>query len=166
MQVTLREAETQLSALGKRAWAGERIVIAQDGEPYLELIPHQRIIHILGSTGGGRDTARRPILGGIAGERADLVIVTNEDPYDDDPQEIIDQVAAGAEEKGKIIGENLLKILDRREAIHRAFEEARENDLVMITGKGGEQFICSKNNEKIPWDDRLVAKEELNNLFG
>ncbi len=132
----------------------------------MELIPHQRIIHILGSTGGGRDTARRPILGGIAGERADLVIVTNEDPYDDDPQEIIDQVAAGAEKKGKIIGENLLKILDRREAIHRAFEEARENDLVMITGKGGEQFICSKNNEKIPWDDRLVAKEELNNLFG
>jgi antitoxin (DNA-binding transcriptional repressor) of toxin-antitoxin stability system len=42
MQVTLREAETQLSVLGKRAWAGERIVIAQDGEPYLELIPHQK----------------------------------------------------------------------------------------------------------------------------
>ena len=132
----------------------------------MELIPHQRIIHVLGSTGGGRDTARRPILGRIAGERADLVIVTNEDPYDDDPQEIIDQVAAGVEEKGKIFGENLLKILDRREAIHRAVEEAREGDLVMITGKGGEQFICAKNNEKIPWDDRLVAKEELGNLVG
>lgn len=132
----------------------------------MELIPHQRIIHVLGSTGGGRDTARRPILGRIAGERADLVIITNEDPYDDDPQEIIDQVAAGAEEKGKVINENLLKIMDRREAIRRAFEEAREGDLVMITGKGGEQFICSKNNEKIPWDDRLVAKEELGNLFG
>ncbi len=131
----------------------------------MELIPHQRIIHVLGSTGGGRDAARRPILGRIAGERADLVIVTNEDPYDDDPQEIIDQVAAGAEEKGKIISENLLKITDRREAIRRAFEEAREGDLVMITGKGGEQFICSKNNEKIPWDDRLVAKEELSNLL-
>ena len=71
-----------------------------------------------------------------------------------------------SEEKGKIISENLLKIIDRREAIRRAFEEAREGDLVMITGKGGEQFICSKNNEKIPWDDRLVAKEELGSLLG
>lgn len=130
----------------------------------IELIPHERIIHILGSTGGGRDVARRPILGKIAGERADFVIVTNEDPYDDDPQEIIDQVAVGALEVSKVLGENLLKILDRREAIRRAFEEARSGDLVLITGKGGEQFICSKNGEKIPWDDRLVAKEELSAL--
>ncbi|MCX6795235.1 MAG: UDP-N-acetylmuramyl-tripeptide synthetase [Candidatus Falkowbacteria bacterium] len=130
----------------------------------MSLIPHQRTINVLGSTGGGRDASRRPILGKIAGERADLVIVTNEDPYDDDPQEIIDQVAAGAESVGKSIGEDLLKILDRREAIRRAFEEARTGDLVLITGKGGEQFICAKNGEKIPWDDRLVAKEELNAL--
>ncbi len=130
----------------------------------MALIPHERIINVLGSTGGGRDTARRPIMGKIAGERADLVLVTNEDPYDDDPQEIIDQVAAGAEAAGKVFGENLLKILDRREAIHRALEEARENDLVLITGKGGEQFICAKNGEKIPWDDRLVAREELGKI--
>lgn len=130
----------------------------------IELIPHQRIIHVLGSTGGGRDSARRPILGKIAGERADLVIITNEDPYDDDPQVIIDDVAAGAEEAGKIVGENLLKIPERRDAIHRALEEARENDLVIITGKGGEQFICVANGEKIPWDDRLVAREELMNV--
>ncbi len=132
----------------------------------MELIPHQRTIHVLGSTGGGRDSARRPILGRLAGEKADLVIVTNEDPYDDDPQEIIDAVATGAEEAGKIIGEDLIKILDRREAIRRAFEEAREEDLVLITGKGGEQFICLKNGEKIPWDDRLVAREELGSLLG
>ncbi|MFZ4648282.1 MAG: Mur ligase family protein [Patescibacteria group bacterium] len=132
----------------------------------MALVIHKRTIHVLGSAGGGRDSARRPILGKIAGSRAELVIVTNEDPYDDDPQEIIDAVASGAEESGKILGENLLKIVDRREAIHRAFEEAREGDLVLITGKGGEQFICSKNGEKIPWDDRLVAREELGFLVG
>jgi UDP-N-acetylmuramoyl-L-alanyl-D-glutamate--2,6-diaminopimelate ligase len=132
----------------------------------MDLVIHQRTIHVLGSTGGGRDILRRPILGQIAGQKADLVIVTNEDPYDDDPQEIIDAVASGAETAGKIFGENLLKILDRREAIRRAFEEARAGDLVLITGKGGEQFICSKNGEKIPWDDRLVAREELVSLGG
>jgi UDP-N-acetylmuramyl tripeptide synthase len=61
-------------------------------------IPHQKIIHILGSCGGGRDKARRPILGRKAAENADIVIVTNEDPYDEEPGEIIEQVANGAKE--------------------------------------------------------------------
>jgi UDP-N-acetylmuramoyl-L-alanyl-D-glutamate--2,6-diaminopimelate ligase len=60
-----------------------------------------KLIHVLGSCGGGRDTARRPIMGEMAGKEAAYVIVTNEDPYDDDPQVIIDQVAAGAERQAK-----------------------------------------------------------------
>src|SRR3989339_550935 len=64
-------------------------------------IPHKKIIHILGSTGGGRDISRRPILGEIAGKNSDIVIITNEDPYDDDPEEIINAVALGAENSGK-----------------------------------------------------------------
>jgi UDP-N-acetylmuramoyl-L-alanyl-D-glutamate--2,6-diaminopimelate ligase len=127
----------------------------------IKVIPHSKIIHILGSTGGGRDKARRPFLGKLAGENANIVIITNEDPYDEDPQTIIDEVAAGAVEAGKKEGENLFKILDRREAIKKALKEARENDIMLITGKGSEQAICAANGEKIPWDDRAVVREFL-----
>lgn len=130
----------------------------------LKYIPHGKIIHVLGSTGGGRDVARRPVLGKLAGMNADYVIVANEDPYDDDPEIIIDQVALGAEHAGKKIGENLFKILDRREAIKKALELATENDIVLITGKGSEQAICIANGEKIPWDDRAVVRGLLNEL--
>ena len=121
-------------------------------------IPHRRTIHVLGSAGGGRDVARRPVLGELAGENADVVIITNEDPYDDDPQEIIDQVAGGALKKGKKIEKNLFMILDRREAIKKAIETAQENDIVLITGKGSEQAICVKDGEKVPWDDRAIVR--------
>jgi UDP-N-acetylmuramoyl-L-alanyl-D-glutamate--2,6-diaminopimelate ligase len=100
----------------------------------------------------------------MAGKMADLVIVTNEDPYDDDPQMIIDNVAQGALEAGKELNKTLLKYLDRRKAIKKALSEAKENDFVLITGKGAEQFICVANEKKIPWDDRVVVKEELQNL--
>lgn len=118
--------------------------------------PHEKIIHLLGSTGGGRDIGRRKILGNIAGANADIVIVTNEDPYNDDPQQIIDDVANGAP--------NAIKILDRREAIAKALSLAQENDLVLLTGKGSEQKMAIKHGY-IPWDDRQVAREELKNLL-
>jgi UDP-N-acetylmuramoyl-L-alanyl-D-glutamate--2,6-diaminopimelate ligase len=123
-----------------------------------------RIIHLLGSTGGGRDTGRRAVLGQIAGRNADIVIVTNEDPYDDDPQEIIHQVADGAVSVGKVIKENLFREPDRRKAIARALSFAKENDLVILTGKGSEQKMAVKGGY-IPWDDRQVAREELKKLL-
>lgn len=125
-------------------------------------IAHSRIIHVLGSTGGGRDKARRPILGKLAGGNADIVIVTNEDPYDEDPMQIIQEVADGAQ--GKKESESLWKILDRREAIRKALSLAQENDVVLITGKGNEQAICIADGKKIPWDDRTVVREELKKL--
>jgi len=133
-------------------------------------LPHNNIIHVLGSAGGGRDVARRPVLGKIAGEQADIVIVTNEDPYDDDPEIIIDQVALGAEKAGKVVdplassGQSLYKILDRREAIRKALNLAGEGDMVLITGKGCEQAMCVANSRMIPWDDRKVIREELRKL--
>lgn len=123
-----------------------------------------RLIHVLGSCGGGRDVARRPILGSLAAEKAAIVVITNEDPYDDDPQQIIDQVAQGALEEGKILGQNLYKILDRREAIKFALNLAKEGDLVLFTGKGCEQAICVENGRKIPWDERVAVREELAKL--
>jgi UDP-N-acetylmuramoyl-L-alanyl-D-glutamate--2,6-diaminopimelate ligase len=131
----------------------------------VEFIPHRKIIHILGSAGGGRDIARRPKLGKIAGEKADYVIATNEDPYDDNPEIIIDQVAVGAEHAGKKLNENLFKISDRREAIKKALTLSEEGDIVLLTGKGCEQAICTINGKKIPWDDREVARKEIRNLF-
>lgn len=130
----------------------------------LKLIPHQRIIHVLGSAGGGRDKTRRSQLGELAGRNADYVIITDEDPYDDDPKIIIDQIAQGALEAGKIFNTNLDKIYDRREAIKKALNLAESNDLVLITGKGSEQFICQANGEKIPWDDRAVTRGLLHEL--
>ena len=130
----------------------------------VKLLPHQKVIQVLGSAGGGRDQARRPVLGQLAGQNADYVIVTNEDPYDQDPQTIIEAVAAGAREKGKILNQNLFTILDRRSAIAKALGLAQPGDLVLITGKGSEQAIVGKNNQKIPWDDRLAVAEELKKL--
>lgn len=128
---------------------------------FLEQYKSARRIHVLGSCGGGRDIARRPVLGKLAADYADIVIVTNEDPYDEDPQEIIDQVAMGALGAGKKEGETLFRILDRREAIRKALSLAKPNNMVVITGKGAEQAMCAANGKKIPWDDRSVVREEL-----
>lgn len=125
------------------------------------LMEKRRIIHVLGSTGGGRDVSRRPILGRLAAEGADIVIVTNEDPYDDDPMAIIEDVARGAEAAGKIRGRDLITILDRRQAIEKAVASAQPGDLVIITGKGAEQAMVVADNKKIPWDDRRVVREAL-----
>lgn len=127
----------------------------------IELIPRRQIIHLLGSTGGGRDKARRSILGRLAAEKADSVIITNEDPYNEDPAAVINQVAAGAEMAGKELNKNLFKILDRREAIKKALTLAEEGDLVLFTGKGAEQAICVANGRKIPWDEREEVKKAI-----
>ncbi|MFO0765086.1 MAG: UDP-N-acetylmuramyl-tripeptide synthetase [Patescibacteria group bacterium] len=122
---------------------------------------HGRVIHVLGSCGGGRDVARRPILGRLAAEHADIVIVTNEDPYDDNPAEIIEHVASGAREAGKKDGENLFVIEDRREAIRFAMKQARPGDAVILTGKGNEAWICGANGSKQAWSEEAVAREAI-----
>lgn len=127
----------------------------------LAVIPRGRTIHVLGSCGGGRDIARRPILGELAAQHADVVIVTNEDPYDDYPQEIIEQVADGARKAGKIDGENLFLVEDRRQAIFQAMAMARPTDLVVMTGKGCEPWICIADGAKIPWDEAGTVREAI-----
>ncbi len=125
----------------------------------IDLIPHNKLIHLLGSTGGGRDKARRPILGALAAKRADIIVVSNEDPYDEDPATIINEVARGAELEGKELGRNLFKVLDRREGIKKSLELAEKDDLVLFTGKGAEQFICLEKGKKIPWNETEIVKE-------
>lgn len=131
----------------------------------VEKIAHKRIIHVFGSAGGGRDAARRPVMGSFVGKRADIAIITNEDPYDEDPRTIISQVAEGAREHERMVeGSNLFCIEDRREAIKKALMLAKEGDLVLITGKANEQWIMGPLGKKLPWDDRKVAREEIYKL--
>jgi len=118
---------------------------------------NSKLICVLGACGGGRDKWKRPVLGEIAAKNCDEIIITNEDPYDENPMEIIEQVAQGAKGKGQ-------KILDRREAIKNSLELAKPNDVVIITGKGCESWICVGGGKKTPWDDRQVVREEFNKL--
>ena len=127
----------------------------------VDLLKPKRVIHVCGSTGGGRDKARRGPIGKLVGEKADIFIVTDEDPYDEDPMEIIKTVSAGAREAGKKLGKDLFEVLDRREAIKKAIEMAKAGDLILITGKGSEQAMCVGHGRMIPWDDRQIARENL-----
>lgn len=122
-----------------------------------------RLISVLSSAGGGRDKWKRPELGQLADEFADIVILTNEDPYDEEPEEIIRQIKAGIQ--NKITGESLFEIIDRQEAIRKAIGLAKAGDIILLTGKGAEQCIMGPGGQRIPWDERRVAKEELKRRF-
>ncbi|MBM3260865.1 UDP-N-acetylmuramyl-tripeptide synthetase [Candidatus Kaiserbacteria bacterium] len=127
-----------------------------------------RKICVLGSTGGGRDTWKRPVMGSIADARCDHVILTNEDPYDEDPRMIIESMAHGMKRAPQII-------MDRREAIATALRLAEEkvrlaqgtNEhwAVLISGKGTDPCICGPDGSKTPWSDAGVAREELHKLL-
>ncbi|MBI2798086.1 UDP-N-acetylmuramyl-tripeptide synthetase [Candidatus Saccharibacteria bacterium] len=124
-----------------------------------------KVIVLLGAEGGGRDEAKRPEMGEIVAKSADYVVVSNVDPYEDDPIKIIEDVAAGAEKAGKKRDKDLFCIEDRREGIRKALKLARKDDLVFITGKGAEQSIVIDGKSQA-WDDRKVVREELEKLKG
>jgi UDP-N-acetylmuramoyl-L-alanyl-D-glutamate--2,6-diaminopimelate ligase len=124
-----------------------------------EAFPSSRKIAVLGSTGGGRDGWKRPVLGKIADEYCSEIIITNEDPYDEDPIKIINEVASGVTSHTPII------IIDRREAIAKAISLANTGDVVLITGKGTDPYIMGPNGSKQVWDDASVAKEELEKVI-
>jgi len=122
-------------------------------KPYVK----NRMIAVLGGT-GDRDKTYRNKGGELADIFADVVIVTNEDPYSEKVEDIIDQVMSGI--KNKKDEETLFRVSDRREAIKKALDMATEGDLVIITGKGCEQFMIF-GDKKIPWDDREVVRNIL-----
>jgi UDP-N-acetylmuramyl-tripeptide synthetase len=130
--------------------------------------PSSKLICVLGSCGGGRDKWKRPKLGEIAAQYCDEIIITNEDPYDENPMEIIKQVAKGAFEEIRVDprsyprkSASIYEILDRRKAINKALDLAKPNDIVVITGKGCEPWMCVAKGRKIPWDDREVVQKAL-----
>jgi UDP-N-acetylmuramoyl-L-alanyl-D-glutamate--2,6-diaminopimelate ligase len=116
-----------------------------------------KLVAVLGGTGGGRDTRKRKIMGELADRYCDEIILTDEDPYDEDPRKIVDDVAAGITSKKPII------IMDRRLAIREAIKHVKSGDFILITGKGTDPYIMGPKGSKIPWSDARIAKEELEN---
>ncbi|MFH1188097.1 MAG: UDP-N-acetylmuramoyl-L-alanyl-D-glutamate--2,6-diaminopimelate ligase [bacterium] len=126
-------------------------------------VENSKIIILLGAEGGGRDRAKRFAMGEVAASMADFVVVSNVDPYDDDPKLILEDIAGAVEKGGKSRDKNLFVVEDRREGIAKVLSLANENDIVLITGKGAEQsmFVGGK---VLAWDDRVVAREEIGKL--
>jgi UDP-N-acetylmuramoyl-L-alanyl-D-glutamate--2,6-diaminopimelate ligase len=122
-----------------------------------------KLIVVFGSA-GERDVQKRPIMGRIAAQKGDFSVITDEDPREEDREKILREIAAGAEATGKREGIDFLCIADRREAITAAFEHAQPGDTVLLAGKGHEQCIIM-GREKVPWDDRRVAHEQLKTVL-
>ena len=117
------------------------------------------LIAVFGSA-GERDTAKRPMMGRIAGERCRLVVVTDEDPRREDREAILEEIALGAEDAGRRRDVDLLLIADRPAAIAAAFERARPGDVVLLAGKGHEASIIGPAGP-VPYDERQAALEAL-----
>jgi UDP-N-acetylmuramoyl-L-alanyl-D-glutamate--2,6-diaminopimelate ligase len=124
---------------------------------------HQgRLIVVTGSA-GERDPSKRPLQGEVCADLADLAIFSNEDPRNEDPAKILEDIADGARRRGGIEDKTFLKIVDRREAIRRAFAEAGPGDLVLLAGKGHERSIII-GYDHTPWDEATVARDLLREL--
>lgn len=134
-----------------------------------------RKICVLGNTGGGRDKWKREEMGKIADKYCDRIILTNEDPYDEDPAKIVEDIKKGIGKKPVEI------IMDRRKAINKSLRLAltqikelaskpqsqirTERVAVLITGKGTDPYIMGPHGTKQEWDDATVAREELKKVF-
>jgi UDP-N-acetylmuramoyl-L-alanyl-D-glutamate--2,6-diaminopimelate ligase len=117
-----------------------------------------KLIAVFGA-GGDRDRDKRPKMGRAGAALSDLAIVTSDNPRSEDPDEIVAEIVAGAEERASVEIEP-----DRRAAIAFALGSARPGDTVVIAGKGHEQGQEFENGRKVPFDDAEVAREELRKL--
>ena len=123
---------------------------------------HGRIIAVFGSSGGGRDKWKRPELGTIAARTADHIILTADDPYEEDIEEICAAIHKGIDAEafhGKVE-----VISNRHEAIRTALGMARWNDIVLLLGKGTEQTLMI-GNEQVPWNEEGLVIEEIRNIL-
>ena len=122
---------------------------------------NSKLVCVFGAAGGGRDKWKRPKLGKIAGEFCKAVILTSDDPDDEDPTQIVSEIRSGMTSDQLRTTET---ILDRREAIREALRAAKPGDTVIITGMGAQPWFVAYGGKKIPWDERAVVREELTKL--
>lgn len=113
-----------------------------------------RVITVFGC-GGDRDRTKRPKMARAASERSDITVVTSDNPRTEDPQSILDEVLTGI-----VAGRESVDIIDRCEAITHAVKLARPGDVVVIAGKGHENYQII-GRTKYPMDDRVMAREAL-----
>lgn len=112
----------------------------------------QRLIVVCGC-GGDRDRTKRPVMGGMAAKRADVAIFTSDNPRTEDPEQILREMEEGVES-----GDKYLKIVDRHEAIKTAVMLAEPRDIILLAGKGHEDYQIV-GTEKLPFNDKEVVKE-------
>jgi UDP-N-acetylmuramoyl-L-alanyl-D-glutamate--2,6-diaminopimelate ligase len=120
-----------------------------------ELNPKGRVISLFGC-GGNKDRTKRPVMGEVSGKLSDLTILTNDNPRQEDPLKIISDIVVGLQ---KTSGKYLIEP-DREKAIGMAVDEAREGDIVLLAGKGHENYQVFADRTA-PWDDREIAKKAL-----
>ena len=130
-------------------------------EKVYQVFQGARKIAVLGGTGGGRDRWKRKEMGKLAARYCEYVILTNEDPYDENPMQIIEDVKEGVVELEK----TPTIIVDRRAAIRDAIMHASTGDVILITGKGTDPYIMGPQGHNMPWSDANVAREELEKIL-
>ncbi len=153
-----------------------RFELVQEGQPFTVVIDYahtreslisvyetfktSRKICVLGATGGGRDKWKREVFGNVADTYCDHIILTNEDPYDEDPEKIIHDIAGG------ITSQKPQIIIDRKEAIRTGIHYASSaHDAVIITGKGTDPYIMGPQGSKEPWSDYGIAQDVLRSVL-
>jgi UDP-N-acetylmuramoyl-L-alanyl-D-glutamate--2,6-diaminopimelate ligase len=166
------EDETIAAALPHAARVPGRFEPVDEGQPFAVLVDYAhtpdslenvlraarpltagRVICVFGA-GGDRDRAKRPLMGAVVRDLADVAIVTSDNPRSEDPEAIIAAILEGAGPDAAVEG-------DRRVAIERAIAMAEPGDVVLIAGKGHEQGQEFEGGRKLPFDDVAVAREAL-----
>jgi len=122
----------------------------------LKQLKKGRLLLVFGC-GGERDHEKRPLMGKVAGEFADEIFVTSDNPRNEDPDKILDEIISGINSQ-----KGFYRISDRKEAIHRAIESAKEEDTVLIAGKGHEAYQII-GNKTFAFSDQAIARELLRN---
>jgi UDP-N-acetylmuramoyl-L-alanyl-D-glutamate--2,6-diaminopimelate ligase len=133
---------------------------AESLEKLLELykgLTKGKLYAVFGATGGGRDRGKRPKMGAAADKHADYIVLTDDDPYEENEWQIIDDISKGIKRRE---GDRFWKIPHREEAIKLALTLAREGDTVVIAGKGAEEIIMI-GGKALEWDDRKVVRALL-----
>ena len=123
----------------------------------MKILQPKRIIHVFGSA-GLRDVSKRPLMGEASAEFADISIITEEDYRTEDPHQITEEIAHGFKKWKK----QYSAIIDRKAAVHYAIDQAKMNDIVVITGKGHEKSLCREKKE-YPWSDIDCVKAYVQN---
>jgi UDP-N-acetylmuramoyl-L-alanyl-D-glutamate--2,6-diaminopimelate ligase len=172
---TIKDAVENLKQIPGRA---QKIEAGQNFEVYVDYahtkeslealyksFPNKNKVCVLGNCGGGRDKWKRPEMAKIAEQYCDEIILTDEDPYNEDPNQIVNEM------KNAITKKTVTVIMDRRAAINKGLEKAKllknagKESVVLITGKGTDPYIMGPNGTKTPWLDSDVALEEIKKVI-